>query len=307
MKIVRGVQRSPLRVVLYGVEGIGKSTLASQFPDAVILDTEDGTGQIDCARVVCHDFVTLEGAMNDLARDSQGFRTVVVDSADWAERHIVEHMLKKAGKKSIEDFGFGKGYVMLSEQITRLLTLADQLVARGMHVVFVAHAKVQRTSPPDETDGYDRWELKLTKHSAPLLKEWADLVMFANYRTTLIEGSDGRMKARGGKERLIYTERCAAWDAKNRFGLPPELPMAIGGLSHLWSQSAAKPVAVEAPLYERIAEYIAKAATVRTLGTIGDKVDGYVSTGELSDDEAEQLRTLIGERHNALEPQEVAQ
>jgi len=156
-----------VRAVIYGTEGIGKSTLAAQFPGALVLDTEDGTGQIDCARVVCQDAMSLESAMLDLVGDQQGFRSIVIDSADWAERHIIDHILRRANKKSIEDFGFGKGYTMVAESCAKLLGLADQLIAKGCNVVWVAHSHVKKVSPPDQDDGYDRYELKLTRQTAP--------------------------------------------------------------------------------------------------------------------------------------------
>ena len=291
--IERGLKTSPVRAVIYGTEGIGKSTLAAQFPAPLILDTEDGTGRIDCARVVCHDALTLEGAMLDLIGDAQGFKTVVVDSADWAERQILEHMLRKAGKKSIEDFGFGKGYTMLAEACSRILGLADQMVGRGLNVVFVAHAHVKRVSPPDETDGYDRYELKLTRQTGPLFKEWADLLLFCNYKTRLVEGSDGRKKATGGKARIMYAERAAAWDGKNRFGLPSEMPMAIAELAPaLKSQSLA----------DSIASHIAAATSVKKLGGYGDRIDQLVSEDKITGDEWSALTDAIAARHAELEP-----
>lgn len=293
MKIIRGKRQTPVRAVIYGTEGIGKSTLAAQFPEPLILDTEDGTGQIDCARVICQDSMALESAMLDIGGDPQGFKTVVIDSADWAERHIIEHLLRRANKKSIEDFGFGKGYVMVAEACGKLLGLADQLVAKGLHVVWVAHSTVKRTSPPDETDGYDRYELKLTRQTAPLFKEWADLLLFCNYRTKLVEGSDGRKKATGGRERLMYAERAAAWDAKNRYGLPFEMPMAIAELAPaLQSQSLA----------ETIAGHIAAAGTVARLGKIGDRIDQLVSEDKISADEWSRLTDAIAARHQEIEP-----
>jgi len=300
MRVIRGKQRTPIRGVIYGVEGIGKTTLAAQFPDPVILDTEDGSAHLDCARVVCRDWPTLEGAMNELGRDSQGFRTAVIDSADWAERLAVQALLAKGGKKSIEDFGFGKGYVMLAEQFSKLLTAADYLISRGMHVVWVAHSKVARTSPPDETDGYDRYELKLTKHAAPLLREWADALLFATYKTVLVEGSDGRMKARGGQQRVIHTERCAAWDAKNRFGLPPEIPLSIEPLRALWSSAEAP---ADRPKWT---DRVAAATSVEELGEIADDSDRALSDGTLSAVQHDKLRGLIGKRHDEIQPQEVA-
>ena len=298
LTIERGLKAAPVRAVIYGTEGIGKSTLAAQFPAALILDTEDGTGRIDCARVSCRDSLQLEGAMLDLVGDAQGFKTIVIDSADWAERQILEHLLKKAGKRSIEDFGFGKGYTMLAEACSRILGLADQLIARGMNVVFVAHATIKRTSPPDETDGYDRYELKLTRQTGPLFKEWADLLLFCNYKTKLVEGSDGRKKATGGKIRLMYAERSAAWDAKNRFGLPAEMPMAIAELA---------PALQSQTLAETIAAHVAAATTVAQLGRFGDRIDALVSDEKLTADEWSRLTDAIAARHQEIEPaQEVA-
>jgi len=295
LKIERGVKASPVRAVIYGTEGIGKSTLAAQFPTPLILDTEDGTGRIDCARVLCRDALELESAMLDLVGDPQGFKTVVIDSADWWERHLIDHMLRKSSKKSIEDFGFGKGYTMLAEVASKGLGLADQLVAKGLHVVFVAHSIVKRTSPPDETDGYDRYELKLTRQVAPLLREWCDLLLFCNYKTRLVEGSDGRKKATGGKTRVMYAERSAAYDAKNRYGLPAEMAMAIGELA---------PALQSQTLADTIRGYIAAATTLAQLGKFGDRIDQLVSEDKITANEWASLTDAIAARHQELEPVE---
>lgn len=312
LKIIRGVQASPARVVLYGTEGIGKTTLASQFPKAVVLDTEDGSGHLDVARVRCPDWATLEAAILELGRDPQGFATVVIDSADWMERAIIESILRKGNKRSIEDFGFGKGYTILAEHVARVLASADGLIAAGLNVVFVAHSKVQRTSPPDETDGYDRYELKLTKQVAPLLREWSDALLFCNYRTKLVEGGDGRKKATGGKERVIYAERAAAWDAKNRFGLAAELPMTIESLAPLFRHTAgALPASGEAgrnveparssPAKRSWRDRVGEATTVEALGAIGDEADLAVSDGKLTPEQREQLDRAIDARQAEIE------
>lgn len=310
LKIERGVRLGAVRGVFYGTEGIGKSTLAAQWPNPVILDTEDGTGRIDCARVRCQDWMALQAALIDLGGDQQGFATVVIDSIDWAERLLLEQMLKKDGKRSVEDYGFGKGWTKLAEQFSVLLSLCDQLVARGVHVLLVGHSTVKRTTPPDMDEGWDRYELKLSKQVGPLVKEWSDLLLFANYRTRLVEGSDGRTRAKGGKERVLFTERSAAFDAKNRFGLKPEIPMTIEALAPIFSGPAAKPAATaeaaEASLFEQISGHIAAAKDVRALGRMGDRVDVLASEGQLSADEAKQLEQLISDRHAQLEPEVAA-
>jgi len=327
LQITRGRRQAAVRGTLYGNEGVGKTTLATQFPSPLVLDTEDGTNHIDVARASIHDWKTLTLATTELAVNSQGFKTIVIDSADWAEKLLVEWLLKTSGKKSIEDFGFGKGYVMLQEHFTRFLASCDVLVGQGINVVFVAHSMVKRVSPPDQTDGYDRYELKLTKQVSPLLREWCDLLLFCTYKTKLVEGSDGRLKATGGKDRVMHAEHSAAWDAKNRFDLPAEMPMEIGQLESIFAGpapsavgGAQRPAKTEArkaevqspapgsepPLFDRITAHISEAASVRTLGKIGDRIDALLSEGQLTDDQADVLTKAVAARHDELEPKEVA-
>jgi hypothetical protein len=303
MKVIRGKMRKPVRVVIYGVEGIGKTTLASLFPNPIFLDTEGSTFQMDVARAPnpedeedpqLRKWTHIEGALLDLARDSQGFQTVVIDSADWAEQLATNHIL--GNKKSIEDFGFGKGYVMLSEQIGKMLGRCDDLIRRGLNVVFVAHSKVVRVSPPDQTDGFDRYELRLHKAVAPKFKEWADVLLFANYRTHIIEGDDGRMKAKGGKDRILFTQRTAAFDAKNRFGLAPEVPMTIEALAPIFSgtqsQAEHKPAhepAESIPLFGQIEAHIESAVHDLALRNMRRRVAELGQEGQLSADEVGQL------------------
>jgi hypothetical protein len=289
--------------VLYGVEGIGKTTLAAQFPTPLFLDTEDGTKQLEVDRVACQDWPSLRGAVAELAVEKHGYQTIVIDSIDWAERALVEFVCKQDGKKSIEDYSFGKGFTVVAEHMGRFVEGLDNLHRAGLHVLLVAHAKVQRTSPPDQTDGYDRYELRLSKQVSPIVKEWADALLFANYRMRLIEGSDGKRKAIGGKDRVVYAERAAAYDAKNRYGLGEELPMTIEALAPLFTGTGARPVDTE--LYDQVVRYIAEAKSVRTLGKIGDRIDALLSDGQLTAEQGEALTVLVRERHDAIEPQEV--
>jgi len=297
LKIERGRRHSPVRAVVYGTEGIGKSTLAAAFPAPVILDTEEGTHHLDVARVSIGSWDELRAAIAEIGGGRGEFRTVVIDSADWAERLLVEHLLAEHKQKSIEGFGFGKGYTLLAEGFGRLLTQCDALIGVGLNVVFVAHSKVQRTSPPDMADGFDRYELKLTKQTAPLLKEWCDLLAFCNYKTAVTEGSDGRKKATGGKRRVMHLERAAAWDAKNRYGLDAELPMTIDSLAPIFAEPAKRP---------GWRDRVAAATTVEELGRIGDDADTAVSNGRLSPQQREQLDAAINERHAAIETEVTA-
>ena len=287
LNIQRGRRHTPVRAVIYGTEGIGKSTLAAAFPAPVILDTEEGTHHLDVARVSIGSWDELRAAVAEIGSKPSEFKTVVIDSADWAERLLIESLLVEHKQKSIEGFGFGKGYTILAEGFGRFLTQCDALIGVGLNVAFVAHSKVQRTSPPDMADGFDRYELKLTKQTAPLLKEWCDLLAFCNYKTTVSEGSDGRKKATGGKRRLLHLERAAAWDAKNRYGLETELPMTIDSLAPIFAEPARRP---------GWRDRVAQAVTVEELGRIGDDADKAVSDGKLSDELRAKLDNLIAAR-----------
>lgn len=304
MKITRGKLATPISACIYGTEGIGKTTLASKFPRPIILDTEDGSNQLDVDRSKCANWPTLMSSLRELVVEPQGFKTVVVDSIDWAAFSCDRHVCKMHGKKSLEDWPYGKGYKIYADQFSEIIDVAEELVASGMNVVFVGHAKTTRVSPPDQTESYDRYELDLDKRLAPCVKEWADLLLFCNYRTKVIEGSDGRMKAIGGTERVMFAQRSAAYDAKNRFGLPAEMPMGIEPLAGIFQAAATVPAETpsETPLIEKIRATIAKAKSVEQLGKIGDRIDECASDGQLDADEVASLTGEINRRHQVIEP-----
>jgi hypothetical protein len=192
--------------------------------------------------------------------------------------------------------------VKLAEVMSAFLGMADNLIDRGVNVVFVGHSTVKRTTPPDLDEGWDRYELKLSRQVAPLVKEWADALLFANYRTRLVEGTDGRTRAKGGKERILFAERTAAWDAKNRYGLPAELPMTIEALAPLFAGPRAAPIPRPRGGW---LERVAAADTVEALGQIADEADQAVAAGDMTESQRNRLDVEIGKRHDAIEPREV--
>jgi len=239
LAIRRGRITRPQKVVIYGPEGVGKSTLAGRFPEPVFLDTEGGTHHLDVVRLdagATWDEITA--AIGQLASTQHEFRTLVIDTADWLEKRLIEHLCRKANKDSIEDFGYGKGWVILAEEFARFLNSLDGLLARGMHVVFLAHATVRKFEAPDQAGSYDRFELKLSKQVAPLVKEWADVVLFGNYVTKIAEKDNGKMRGVGGKERVLFATHTAAYDAKNRHGLPDKLPFTAEALAPVFGAAA---------------------------------------------------------------------
>ena len=209
------------RVVLYGIAGVGKSTFASKFPKPLFADTEGGTDQLDVDRVVCQKWPDLLEVVRALP--SLDYQTLIIDSVDWACDHMTTWMLADDDKQSVEDYGYGKGYSRQGELWTDFLRQLNALQAANIHVVLIGHAEVRKHEMPDDQGSYDRYLLKLPKRAQPITMEWADAVFFANYETKIVE-RDGKKKAVGGKRRLLHTDRCAAYDGKNRLGLKPTLP-----------------------------------------------------------------------------------
>jgi hypothetical protein len=241
MKITKGKQQRAQRVVIYGVESVGKSTFAAKFPNPLFLDIEQGTSHLDVDRCEINSWKQLTDALAEAK--ATDYKTIVVDSADWAERLCVEDLLASTKKTSVEDFGFGKGWVMVAERMSRMLSSIDQLIDAGKNVVMIAHSKIVRFEAPDALAAYDRYELKLSKQSSPLLKEFADELWFLRFKTKVSTTDSGKGKGIGGKERILLTTHSAAYDAKTRSGLAEELPLEWASVAHLFETKAQAVVA----------------------------------------------------------------
>ena len=248
MNIISGVQARAQRVVIYGTEGIGKSTLAAQFPNPLFIDTEGSTSNMDVKRLDKPTSWTM--LMNQIAfvkANPTVCNTLVIDTVDWAETLAIENVCSQHGKRGIEDFGYGNGYTYAREEMGRFLNKLQELVDIGIHVVLTAHAQIRKFEQPDEEGAYDRYELKLGKktssQTAPIVKEWADMVLFCNYEIVVMTSESKKKKAQGGK-RVMYTTHHPAWDAKNRFGLPEKLPMEYAAIAHIFESSKPKAEAV---------------------------------------------------------------
>lgn len=229
MNINKGVQYSAYSLVIYGPEGIGKSTLASKFPDPLFIDTEGSTKRLDVARTdKPNSWPTLISYVKEI-KDKRLCKTLVIDSGDWAEKLCLENVCDTHHVQGIEDIGYGKGYVYAKENFAKFLDLLTDVMNSGINIVITCHASLRKFEEPDEMGAYDRYELKLSKQIAPLVKEWTDNLLFLNYKTIIVSLKDGKNKGKGGK-RVIYTTHRPAWDAKNRYGLADELPLDIESL-----------------------------------------------------------------------------
>ena len=224
----KGTRPAPDRILLYGTEGIGKSTFGAGAPESIFLAAEDGVRHLNVVSFPEPKTwpEVLEGA-HSLLTETHGYKTLVVDTLDWIEPLICDHVCKENRWANVESPGYGKGWVPVTNEWRRLLASLDRLRAeKGMQIILLAHAAIKVFSNPAGPD-YSRYEMKLQKTAAALVKEWTDANLFAVHEETVTENK-GMNKAKGIStgRRIIRTERTAAWDAKNRTGLPAVLPLS---------------------------------------------------------------------------------
>jgi len=218
------------RVLVYGVEGIGKSTFAAGASSPVFIQTEDGLGSlaVDHFPIATKAGDVLD-AIGSLFEQDHEFKTVVIDSLDWLETFIWRDIESKYDAK---DLAYGKGAMIAAERWREILDGLNALRnSKGMSVVLIAHTEIKRFDSP-EVEPYDRYQPKLQARSSALVREWCDAVLFANYRTIVKKDDVGFNKTnnRGIStgERLLFTAERPAYMAKNRYNLPESIPLSWG-------------------------------------------------------------------------------
>lgn len=218
-------QTKALKVVVYGPEGIGKTTFANNFPQPIYIDTEGSTNFIDSQKLPDPTSWTMLLEELEYLKSTSGIaRTVVIDTMDWAENLAKQHLMAKNNWDAIDASSYGTRYVALADEIGKLLNKLSELVELNYNVVLLAHSETKKHELPDELGAFDRYVLKLERRDASLVKEWADMILFANFKTTVITDSKTNSKKATGGQRVMYTTHKPTWDAKNRLGLADELP-----------------------------------------------------------------------------------
>lgn len=230
-EVTVGPRKRAIKVVAYGVEGIGKSTLAAAMPAPLFIDCEGGTDQLAVARLPAPtSWQMLLDEVRSVADDPGAYGTLVIDTADAAERLCVAAVVASdPDKRSIEDWGYGKGYVLVKERFSELVEALSAVVEAGVNVVLLGHAILSKVERPEETQSFDKWSMKLvdTKRvsNAAMVKEWADMVLFLDFKVYVAKNDKSGKVTASGKRRVVHTSHDATYDAKNRFGLPDEMPL----------------------------------------------------------------------------------
>lgn len=239
MNIIKGKQQSPVKGIVYGQAGIGKTTFASKWPSPIFIDIENGSGQIDVSRVIPKTYAEVKQILAELLKDPQGFKTIVIDSTDKLEQMIIQDICNANGIKSIEQYekGYGKGWTHLVECWANLLDYLDRIrTTHGVNVLLVGHSVIKRYEPADDS-GYDRYTLTIYAKSAELLKGWSDITLFVRY-DVVSQLENGKNKACGNAPRVMHSQFHPCWDAKNRYGLPDKMKFDFANISSIFSGPA---------------------------------------------------------------------
>lgn len=240
-QVRQGASLPAPRVVIYGVEGIGKSTMGAAFPGCIFADCEGGLEFIGADRVAIQSGQDFRRLLGDLYSQEHGYKTLVVDTMDALESILKRDLCQQFSVQGLADFDFGQGYSKLEAEAHALLRAFDALAReKQIGVVLLAHAMVKRFDAPDQEKGFDRYTLQLEKKVEALVKAWPDALLFCKYETLVVENKQKQAKGVGGTERRLYAQRRAGFDAKNRHGMPESMdfnfnqlnPYLYGGSTH---------------------------------------------------------------------------
>ncbi len=216
------------RIMVYGVEGIGKSTFGAGAPNPIYILTEDGLGSLKVDHFpLATSFQDVMDAISTLYKENNAFETVIIDSLDWLEAIIQREIEQKYDAK---DLAYGKGSLIAAEKWREILDGLNALRNdKGMAIILIAHTTIKRFDSP-EVEPYDRYQPKLQERSNAVVREWADAVLFANYKTIVKKDDVGfnQTNNRGIStgERLLFTSERPAYMAKNRYNMPESIPLS---------------------------------------------------------------------------------
>lgn len=231
------VEHKAMRIVWHGVEGIGKTSLACQAKQAIALMAKGETGLetlIDAGRLpeIPHfpETMTWADALSQLQwllTAEHPHRCLIVDTLNGMERLCHEHVCETqfGGRWGKDGFtSYQQGYDVSLADWRMLLAEFDALRNKGMSVICLCHTKVAPFRNPEGAD-YERYQAAMHPKTWELTARWADMIGFMNFETFVDESNKARPKGKGGQVRMMYTERHAAYDAKNRFGLPEQIEL----------------------------------------------------------------------------------
>lgn len=244
----------PIRLVVYGADGVGKTTFCAGAPGAVFIPVEEGLDNIDALATPRPETWQQLIEYVDALVSNDRCKSIVIDSLDEAEQlcwtRVCQLGDEKGKKKTIEAFGYGKGYVAAMSEWRGLLASLERAGQAGKHVLLIAHAQRKNVKNPSGED-YEQWQIKLNDKAASLFREWARVVAFAELDIATVTDRDdgGRTKGQWSGKRILRTSPAAGYQGKTRLTMPAKIPLDWAAFEQ--AVAAGKPPSIEA-MYETL-------------------------------------------------------
>ncbi len=233
-------QKLPSRTIFYGVPGIGKTSMAAfaARPIFVMTHRENGLETlIDAGQLPptdhfpeVNDWSTLLGALSWLLVNKTDHKTLVLDTLNGAQQLCFDSVTAAKFNNDPADFSaYGRGPEVALQEWSKLIGYLHRInFERRMSIICLAHCRTKTFKNPEGED-YDKYNTELHDKTWAVAEKWSDMILFANYQTWA-KKERGAMKAKavGGAQRVIHTQNSAAFVAKNRYGLPAQIPMGNG-------------------------------------------------------------------------------
>jgi hypothetical protein len=233
MIISKGIQDLPSKDLIYGIEGVGKTSLASTYPTPIFIDCEGSTSKLDVSRLEVKNYESFKTAVKLIcSAECDSFKSVVIDTTDWLENIVIGQILKEDDAKTITDkrhYSFGAGDKRIEEFFrTKIIPSFEFIMKQGKNIVLVSHAHIKGVDDP-VVGRYDHYTLKMGKTASAVLKEWVNNVFFMNYEVNIKKNYGiGKDTATGGKDVFVYTQRTPQYNAKRRDKLADKIRFAEG-------------------------------------------------------------------------------
>ena len=245
--IIRGRTPKPPIVLLYGQEGVGKSTFAAKAPNTIFIPTEDGLNEIDCAKFpVVKNYPEFLATLRAVLEEEHEFETLAVDSISATERMLFRYVCERHGVETIQQAngGYGKGYTEYTNRWSEVLELLSAIrEKRNMSIILIGHSDVKTVINP-QIGAFDQFQPRLYEKAWKMISEWTDGVFFATRKVRVQKEDAGFNKTAArtvaigadGGERIMQTTggENLPFIAKNRFSLPPELPLDWNAFISAW-------------------------------------------------------------------------
>lgn len=251
MDIIKGRNKAPFNVLLHGEPGVGKSFWASQLPKPLFLgaESQDELNADKLPKIA--DWKDVYGQLDWVLNNSHDYETLVIDTIDSLEtllhKHILETDPKKPTAMSRSHGGFGAGFNMALNMMAVLRDKLDLIrQQKKMNIAIICHTVAKKVSDPSALAEYDEHKLALHDKVESLFVDWCSAVLFMRFQ---IQKQDEEKFAYGSGEKVIMCEKRAGHLSKNRYQLPPEIPVVfdqpaksfLDGLAKFYKGEGRKP------------------------------------------------------------------